>query len=85
MFCCFLRNVFWNLILFFLSSLLALSPALKLEILADMSALARYCSAWRTNSLIFKDLSLQLSCDYLQTFRRILNPRVLISVLLYCS
>ena len=54
MFCCFLRNVSWNLILLFLSSLLALSPALKLEVLADMSALARYCSAWRTNSLIFK-------------------------------
>ena len=52
---------------------------------SDMSALARYCSACRTNSLILKDLSLQLSRDYLQTSRRTLNPRVLISVLLYCS
>ena len=82
LFCCFLRNVSWNLILLILSSLLALSPALKLEVLADVSALARYCSACRTNSLILKDLSLQLSCDDLQTSRRILNPRVLISVLL---
>ena len=58
MFCCFLRNVSWNLILLILFSLLALSPALKLEVLADMSTLATYHSACRTNSLILKDLSL---------------------------
>ena len=70
MFYCFLRNVSWNLILLILSSLLGLSPALKLDGLADMSALARHCSPCRAIPLIFKDLSLGLSCDFLQTSGR---------------
>ena len=67
-FYCFLRTVSWNLILLIiLSSLLGLSPALKLDGLADMSALARHCSPCRAIALLFKDLSLGLSCDFLQT------------------
>ena len=66
MFYCFLRNVSWNLILLILSSLLGLSPALELTDLADMSALGGHCSACRTIPLLFKDLSLGLSCDFLQ-------------------
>ena len=46
------------------------TPVLQLDVLVDTSALARCSSACKTNHLIFKDISLQLSCDYLQTSTR---------------
>ena len=46
------------------------SPTLNSDIRTDTSALARCCSVHRTNPLIFKDLSLRLLYDYLQTSRR---------------
>ena len=68
-FYCFLRNGSWNLILLIPSSCLPF-PTLNLDVLADKSALARCHSACKTTPLLSKDLSLQLSCDYLQTSRR---------------